>query len=244
MTPDGAAVDPAGVGAVGAGSGGDGPAGAGRVGAVGDGAVGDGLPRDGLLADGEVIRAALREAIEVSRRLLDSAAVEQVAVVAGCLAAALRAGGKVIFFGNGGSASDAGHLAAELLGRFRFDRAPLAAIALPDGTAAMTAIGNDYGYDDVFARQLRALARPGDVAVGLTTSGNSGNVVRAVEAARELGVLTVVLTGASGGKVADLADHCVRVPSDDTARVQEACVHLGHTLCELVERHLNPPADR
>jgi D-sedoheptulose 7-phosphate isomerase len=191
-------------------------------------------------ADAELVRAALRDAIEIGRRLLDSDAVDQVAEVAGQIAGALRAGHKVIFFGNGGSASDAGHLAAELLGRFRLDRPPLPAIALPDGTAAMTAIGNDYGYDEVFARQLRALARPGDVAVGLTTSGNSGNVVRAVEAARALGVLTVVLTGAAGGKVADLADRCIRVPSDDTPRVQEACLHLGHSLCELIERQLYP----
>lgn len=194
-------------------------------------------------ADGwaaEVVRAGLRDGIEVATRLLDPDAVGQVAEVAARIAAALRAGHKVIFFGNGGSASDAGHLAGELLGRFRYDRAPLPAITLPDGTAALTAIGNDYSYDDVFARQLRALAGRGDVAVGLTTSGNSGNVVRAVETARELGVLSVVLTGAAGGKVADLADVCVRVPTDDTARVQEACMHLGHAICEIVERTLFP----
>jgi D-sedoheptulose 7-phosphate isomerase len=187
-----------------------------------------------------VVRDGLLEAAAVANRLLASAVLEQVVEVAGLLAGALRGGHKVIFFGNGGSASDAGHLAAELLGRFRYDRPPLPAITLPDGTAALTAIGNDYAYDDVFARQLRALAAPGDVAFGLTTSGNSPNVVHAVETARELGVLSVVLTGGSGGKVADRADICVRVPTDDTARAQEACMHLGHAICEIVERTLFP----
>jgi D-sedoheptulose 7-phosphate isomerase len=161
-------------------------------------------------------------------------------VAAARCASAVAAGGKVIFFGNGGSAMDAGHLAAELLGRFSFDRPPLPAVSLPDLTAAVTAIGNDYSYDDVFARTLAALARPGDVAVGLSTSGNSPNVLRAVETARDCGVWTVVLTGAGGGKVRELADLCVCVPADDTPRVQEACLHLGHTLCELVERSIFP----
>jgi D-sedoheptulose 7-phosphate isomerase len=188
----------------------------------------------------ETVRQRLRDSIEATRRLLDSECVEQVADVAERIVAALRAGHKVLFFGNGGSSMDAGHLAAEMLGRFHYDRPPLPAVSLPDATAALTAIGNDYSYDDVFARQLRALALPGDVAVGLTTSGNSGNVLRAVQAARELGVLTVVLTGATGGKVAELADVCVRVPTDETPRVQEACMHLGHTICEIVERRMYP----
>jgi D-sedoheptulose 7-phosphate isomerase len=188
----------------------------------------------------ELARSRLRDAIEVKRLLLDSACLEQVASAAARIASAVTTGGKVIFFGNGGSAMDAGHLAAELLGRFCVDRPPLAALSLPDLTAAVTAIGNDYSYDDVFARPLAALARPGDVAVGLTTSGNSPNVLRAVEAARDRAVWTVVLTGAAGGKVRDLADLCVCVPTDDTPRVQEACLHLGHTLCELVERAVFP----
>jgi len=188
----------------------------------------------------ETVRQRLRDSIEATRRLLDSECVEQVADVAERIVAALRAGHKVLFFGNGGSSMDAGHLAAEMLGRFHYDRPPLPAVSLPDATAALTAIGNDYSYDDVFARQLRALALPGDVAVGLTTSGNSGNVLRAVQAARELGVLTVVLTGATGGKVAELADVCIRVATEDTPRVQEACMHLGHTICEIVERRMYP----
>jgi D-sedoheptulose 7-phosphate isomerase len=185
-------------------------------------------------------RSRLRDAIDVKQSLLDSPCLEQLASAAERCASAVTSGGKVIFFGNGGSAMDAGHLAAEMLGRFCFDRPPLAAVSLPDLTAAVTAIGNDYSYDDVFARPLAALARPGDVAVGLTTSGNSPNVLRALEAARDRGVWTVVLTGAAGGKARDLADLCVRVPTEDTPRVQEACLHLGHTLCELIERAVFP----
>jgi D-sedoheptulose 7-phosphate isomerase len=120
------------------------------------------------------------------------------------------------------------------------DRPPLAAMALADNTAAMTAIGNDYGYAEVFARQLSGVAHPGDVMIGLSTSGNSPNVVRAFEDAPALGINTIALTGASGGRLLGLADHCLRVPSNDTARIQECHVLLGHTLCELVEHALFP----
>ena len=185
-----------------------------------------------------LLRARVAESVEGQRRLLGSAALELTATAAGRVVDCLTAGGKVLFFGNGGSASDAGHLAAELLGRFFIDRRPLAAVALAETTAAMTAIGNDYGYLEVFARQVRALGRPGDVAVGLSTSGTSGNVVRGLEAARELGLVTVAFTGAGGGKLTDLADVCVRVPSEDTPRIQELTMLLGHTLCEIVEREL------
>lgn len=126
------------------------------------------------------------------------------------------------------------------MGRFAFDRPGLAAISLPDATAAITAISNDYSYDEVFARQVLATGRPGDVVIGLTTSGNSPNVVRALEVAGQAGMTTVTLTGALGGKVADVAKICIRVPSDDTARVQEACLHLGHSICEMVEAALFP----
>jgi len=185
-----------------------------------------------------VLRMRVAESIEAERRLLDSDALELTALAAGRVVDCLTAGGKVLLFGNGGSASDAGHLAAELLGRFFVDRRPLAAAALADATAATTAIGNDYGYLEVFARQIRGLGRPGDVAIALSTSGTSENVVRGLEAARELELTTVALTGASGGKLLDLADVCIRVPSEDTPRVQELCMLLGHTLCEIVEREL------
>ena len=193
-----------------------------------------------------LLRARVADSVAAGRRLLESDAVAATATAAAHVTASLRAGGKVLFFGNGGSACDAGHLAAELLGRFALERRSLAAVCLSDHTAAMTAIGNDYGYDEVFARQVAGLGRPGDVAVGLSTSGSSPNVVRALETARELGLVTVALTGAGGGKVAAVVDVCVRVPSEETPRVQELCMLLGHTLCEIVERDLSatatPPA--
>ena len=182
----------------------------------------------------------LKDSLAVKSQMLTSDCVGQATAVAEVMITSLRAGGKILFFGNGGSAMDAGHLAAELAGRFYRDRPGLAGISLSDGTASLTAIANDYAYDDVFARQIRGLGRPGDVAVGLTTSGNSANVVNALLAARESGLVTVALTGSSGGKVAVIADLCVRVPTDDTPRVQEACMHLGHTICEIVEREMFP----
>lgn len=188
----------------------------------------------------ELVRQRLAETIAVKQQMQQGDFAAQAVEVAHAIIGALRAGGKVIFFGNGGSAQDAGHLAAELMGRFAFDRPGLAAISLPDATAAMTAIGNDYSYDEVFARQVLAAGRAGDVVVGLTTSGNSPNVVRALEAARRAGMTTVTLTGASGGKVAEVAEICIRVPSHDTGRIQEACLHLGHSICEMVEAALFP----
>jgi D-sedoheptulose 7-phosphate isomerase len=191
--------------------------------------------------DGAVlVRRRLAESLATVRLMLDSDCVAGSVRVADAIVRCVRAGGKVLFFGNGGSAMDAGHLAAELLGRFRRERRPYAAVSLADHTAAMTAIGNDYSYDDVFARQIQGLGRPGDVAVGLSTSGDSANVVRALRQARESGITAVGLTGRSGGQFATVADICIRVPSDDTPRVQEACMHLGHSICELVEARLRP----
>jgi D-sedoheptulose 7-phosphate isomerase len=182
--------------------------------------------------------ARMTQAVEVKQQMAGGGFAEQAARAARLMLSCLRSGGKVIFFGNGGSAQDAGHLAAELMGRFAFDRPGLAALSLPDATAAMTAIGNDYSYDEVFARQVLGVGRPGDVVVGLTTSGNSINVVRALEVAGQAGMTTVALTGAHGGKAAAVAQMAIRVPSDDTALVQEACMHLGHTICEMVEAAL------
>lgn len=188
----------------------------------------------------ELVQQRLAETIAVKQQMQQGDVAAQTVEVARAIIVSLRAGGKVIFFGNGGSAQDAGHLAAELMGRFAFDRPGLAAISLPDATAAITAISNDYSYDEVFARQVLATGRPGDVVIGLTTSGNSPNVVRALKVAGQAGMTTVTLTGALGGKVADVAKICIRVPSDDTARVQEACLHLGHSICEMVEAALFP----
>lgn len=195
---------------------------------------------DIVTPDPGLVRARLAQAIAIKQQMAEGPLAEQTVQVARLILSCLRSGRKVIFFGNGGSAQDAGHLAAELMGRFGFDRPGLAAISLPDATAAMTAIGNDYSYDEVFARQVLAVGRAGDVVVGLTTSGNSVNVVRALEAAADAGMTTVALTGAAGGKAATAAQLSIRVPADDTARVQEACLHLGHTLCEMVEAALFP----
>lgn len=191
------------------------------------------------LSGAELVRLRLAEHLAAGQRSLAGELPGQVAEVADRVVAALRAGGKVIFFGNGGSSMDAGHLAAELLGRFYLERPALAAVSLADATAAVTAIGNDYSYEQVFARQLRGLGRAGDVAIGLSTSGNSPNVVAALQAARELGIYAVALTGAGGGLVREVADACLQVPSDDTPRIQELCLHFGHSICELVEQELS-----
>lgn len=190
----------------------------------------------------QLVASRLLETIRIKQSMLDSACIDQAVTVAAAIVASLRSGGRVLFFGNGGSSIDAGHLAAELSGRYYRDRPALAGISLSDSTAAMTAIANDYTYDNVFARQVQALGRLGDVAMGLTTSGNSRNVVEALKAAAEIGMYTVALTGLAGGKVADAALICIRVPSDDTPRIQEACMHLGHTICELVEQEMFPDA--
>jgi len=188
----------------------------------------------------ELVHTRLAEAIAVKHQMLMGPFALQAVDLARIIINSLRADGKVIFFGNGGSAQDAGHLAAELMGRFAYDRPGLAAISLPDATATTTAIGNDYSYEEIFARQVVAVGRPGDIVIGLTTSGDSPNVVRALDAARRSGMTTVALTGGRGGRVADLAELCIRVPSDDTGRVQEACMHLGHKICEMVEAALFP----
>ncbi|HWH73651.1 MAG TPA: D-sedoheptulose 7-phosphate isomerase [Methylibium sp.] len=150
----------------------------------------------------------------------------------------LQQGGKLLFCGNGGSAADAQHLAAELTGRFIKDRRPLAAIALTTDTSALTSIANDYRFDDVFVRPLRGLARAGDCLVAISTSGNSKNVIEAVRAARELGVATIGLLGRDGGTLRELCDHPIVVPSEVTARIQEAHILIGHTLCGAVEHAL------
>ncbi|MED5618588.1 D-sedoheptulose-7-phosphate isomerase [Ideonella sp. BN130291] len=162
----------------------------------------------------------------------------QVEQVAGVLADALRSGGKVMLCGNGGSASDSQHIAAELTGRFVKDRAPLAGLALTTDTSALTSIGNDYDFGAVFERQVRGLGRAGDCLIGLSTSGNSENVIRAVEAAHALGITTIGLLGRDGGRLAALCRHAVVVPSNTTARIQEAHIFVGHLWCQLIEQRL------
>ena len=163
-----------------------------------------------------------------------------VAAVAQACVQALRRGGKVLFCGNGGSAADAQHLAGEFVSRFHFDRSPLAAVALTTDTSVLTAIGNDYGYELVFERQVRGLGRPGDVLVGISTSGRSPNVLRALKAARETGLVTVGMTGNQREAIEGLCDLCIRIPSRETPKIQEGHIVLGHALCGLVEAMMFP----
>lgn len=182
----------------------------------------------------EVRRFAARSA-DVLRAFFDTCAADVVRA-ADLVSLSLTSGGKMLLFGNGGSAADAQHLAAELTGRYLRERAPLAAIALTTDTSALTAIANDYGFERVFERQLRALGRAGDVALGISTSGNSLNVIAALEAARELGLSTVGLSGRGGGRMTALCDICFVVPSDETPIIQQAHITLGHLICDLVEQ--------
>jgi len=181
------------------------------------------------------IRAQVEESIAVKQGLLaDSEFLGQVQQLAEVCLESLKAGGKIIFAGNGGSFADAQHLSAEFTSRFLFDRAPLASIVLAANSSAISAIGNDYGYEFVFARELEALARPEDVFIAISTSGNSANIYEAVKAAKACGVATFAWSGATGGRLPGLCE-CLCVPSIDTARIQECHILVGHILCGLVE---------
>jgi D-sedoheptulose 7-phosphate isomerase len=180
---------------------------------------------------------AFEESAEVKRRFVREHA-DRIEQVARLIARALRDGHKLLLFGNGGSATDASHLAAEFVGRYHKDRRPLPAIALGADLAALTCIANDYAYDEIFARQVKAHGQKGDIAIAISTSGNSPNVLKGAEAARSLGLTTIGWTGGKGGKLAGLVDHCFIVPSTVTARIQESHITLGHVLCELIEEEL------
>jgi D-sedoheptulose 7-phosphate isomerase len=184
----------------------------------------------------ELVGLRIEESAAVKRALL--AERELIAAVGEELIEAYRAGRKLLIFGNGGSASDAQHIAAELVGRYYFDRRALPALALTVNASSLTAIGNDYSFDHVFARQVEAFGHAGDVAVGISTSGNSANVIEGVHAAKRMGLVTVGLTGAGGGRLKGEVDYCVAVPSADTPRIQEAHALIGHVWCEMVERAL------
>jgi D-sedoheptulose 7-phosphate isomerase len=187
------------------------------------------------------IKIHLAESLAVKQALLsDDQLVSLIEHAGNIWGDCLQAGGKIMFAGNGGSASDAQHLAGELISRFYYDRPALAGLALTTDTSVLTAIGNDYGYDQTFVRQIRGLGRPGDILVGLSTSGNSANVLVAMTAARELGMKTIGLTGRSGGKLAGLVDCCLRMPSDSTPRIQECHITVGHILCAMVEQRCFP----
>lgn len=183
-----------------------------------------------------VIESLLLEAQEVQAAVRASAHLKTaLASIADRLADSYRQGGKALFCGNGGSAGDAQHIAAELSGRFYLDRAPLFAEALHVNTSYLTAVANDYGYDEVYARAVQAMGRPGDFLFGISTSGNSENVSRALATAKEIGMVTVAMTGEEGGKLKAQADFLLNVPSRNTPRIQEIHIQFGHTICQLVE---------
>jgi D-sedoheptulose 7-phosphate isomerase len=184
--------------------------------------------------DEQAVRLLAAESVALKQRFFEANA--GLLVAAGRrMAECLRDGGRVLAFGNGGSAADAQHLAGELVGRFRRDRAALSAIALTTDSSVLTAIGNDMGYESVFRRQVEAHGRSGDVAVGITTSGRSPNVVQALQAARERGLVTMGLTGGGGGRLAGAVDYLIDVPHAETARIQEVHVMVVHVLCQIVE---------
>ena len=186
----------------------------------------------------DVVKAHFEDSLRVKRKFLDE--YEEATARAGeLLVASLRAGGKVLLFGNGGSAADAQHIAAELVGRFSRQRDGLPAIALTTDTSALTAIANDFGYDEVFARQVRALGRAGDVAIAVSTSGRSPSVLRAVEACKAIGIRTIGLTGGNGGLLAGVVDVALTVTASTASfRIQETHITIGHVLCELVDAAL------
>jgi D-sedoheptulose 7-phosphate isomerase len=185
----------------------------------------------------ELVLSAFADSARVKEQFARDHA-DRIVQVAALIATAFREGHKVLLFGNGGSATDAAHIAAEFVGRYKRERTPLPAIALATDVAAITCIANDYGYDELFSRQVRAHGQKGDIAVAISTSGNSPNVLKGAAAARECGLTTIAWTGASGGKLAELADISFLVPSTVTARIQESHITLGHVLCELVEEQL------
>lgn len=185
-----------------------------------------------LLAE---ISRQIEDSIAVKQAVLrDSSVLAQVERVALACLDSLRSGGKIVFAGNGGSFADAQHLSAEFTSRFQFDRAPLASLALATNSSAISAIGNDYGFDQIFARELEAVAKPDDIYIPITTSGNSPNIIESIRVARRLGLPIFCLTGQSGGQANELCE-CIRVPSQVTARIQECHILLGHILCGLLE---------
>ena len=188
-----------------------------------------------------------RSNLEEAGRLMlaiaeDSALLDAIGRAASICTDAIRGGGKVMFAGNGGSAADAQHLSAELVGRLGYERPGLPAISLATDVSALTAIGNDYGYDAVFSRQLDAIGCAGDVLICISTSGRSPNLLKAIDSAKAKGIKTLGLTGATGGSMREICDLCLRVPSTDTQKIQEAQIVIGHILCGLIQNTLHPAA--
>lgn len=180
---------------------------------------------------------ALEESSSVKKQIALNSA-DKIEFIIRKIVESYKSDGKVLLIGNGGSAADAQHIAAEFVGRFKLERPGLAAIALTTDSSVLTAIGNDYGYETIFSRQIESIAKKGDVLIAISTSGNSPNVIKAVEVAQSMGVYVVGLTGGSGGKLKDISDCCVVVPSPNTPRIQEAHITIGHIICQLVEQEL------
>lgn len=185
----------------------------------------------------DIVIRELEESAQLKRAVAHDL-TDKIATAAQMIIDAYKEGGKVLLIGNGGSAADAQHLAAELIGRFKLERKALAAIALTTDTSVLTALANDYGYDIVFSRQIEALADDRDVLIAITTSGTSSNILKAVEMAHSKGIKVIGLTGGNGGKLKDMVNLAITVPSDNISRIQEAHITIGHIICKLVEREL------
>jgi D-sedoheptulose 7-phosphate isomerase len=197
-----------------------------------------------VIMKNEIKASARKQILETVQNLdamsRDDLLVDMIGEVVRACVGALTNGNKILFAGNGGSAADSQHLAAELVSRFHYDRPGLPAIALTTDTSALTAIGNDYGFEHLFARQIEALGNGGDVFFGISTSGRSPNVLNALRTARQKGLVTVSLTGRGGGGMPELSDYCLRVPSDSTPRIQEGHIVMGHTICCMIEQQIFP----
>ncbi len=185
----------------------------------------------------DIIKDIIKESIRIKEAVLSKLSKE-IKTAAGMISIALKKGGKVILFGNGGSAADSQHIAAEFVGRFKLERQGLASIALTTNTSIITSIANDYGYEEIFSRQVEAIGSDNDIAIGISTSGNARNVIAGLLEAKKMGLKTIALTGSGGGEMATIADLALTVPSDNTARVQEAHIVIGHIICELAEQNL------
>jgi D-sedoheptulose 7-phosphate isomerase len=186
-----------------------------------------------------IIRKQIEDSVAIKQKMLEKQAVlSEIGKAASAVISAFRGNHKVLLAGNGGSAADAQHIAAELINRFSFDRPGLPALALTTDTSILTSISNDFGFNRIFARQLKTLANAGDVFIGLSTSGTSSNVVEALNICKEKKIVTIGLTGISGGKMKDLCDILIKVPSNDTARIQEVHILIGHIICSIVEEEL------
>jgi len=193
------------------------------------------------VSKGAIMRREIAKRLQESAQIKEAIAeskVNEIERIINLIITAYRAGGKVVLFGNGGSAADAQHIAGELVGKFKLERQALPAIALTTNTSILTAVANDYGYETVFSRQVEALVNEKDIAIGISTSGDSSNVIEAIKTAKKKGAKTIGLTGGSGGKLAEVADLALIVPSDSTPRIQEAHITIGHIVCELVEKEL------